>query len=131
MMVPNCVPIQSAVSGCYVTQHKLPTSLRCYVPCPDKWGFISTIPGSELKLKLDTTTPGGAPDALVRVELAILHSYEHMGQVSNLNLLQVHCGAGRQAWYSFRQCGWVIGSASGSIEPCAFTRCVAAPFKYL
>lgn len=72
-------------------------SLHCCVPCPDKWGFVSTIPGSELKFKLDTTTPGGAPDALVRVELAILHSYEHMGQVSELTLFKVQCGAGRQA----------------------------------
>ena len=46
-----------------------------------KWGFTSAVVGSTLRLRMDTSTPMGSNTTLLRGELAILKSYEHMGQV--------------------------------------------------
>ena len=43
-----------------------------------KAGFIATRPGSLLRIRLDTTVPGSAPNATVQLDLMYLQSYEHM-----------------------------------------------------
>jgi hypothetical protein len=43
-----------------------------------KAGFIATRPGSVLRIRLDTTVPGSAPNATVQLDLMYLQSYEHM-----------------------------------------------------
>ena len=44
-----------------------------------KWGFVSTVPGSELMLRVNTTAVTGKVGAMVAVQIAYLRSYENMG----------------------------------------------------
>eukprot|EP00798_Chlamydomonas_sp_ICE-L_P013622 gene13622-19500_t len=54
---------------------------------PTKFGFISDVPGSVLKIEINTTLPS-AENSLTLVELAHLRSYESMGQA------EVQCEGG-------------------------------------
>lgn len=45
-----------------------------------KWGYVSTEPGSMLKVQVNSTASSGAADHPVLVQLAYLKSYEHMGK---------------------------------------------------
>jgi DNA polymerase alpha subunit B len=45
-----------------------------------KWGYVSSKPGSLLRVAVNTTASSGAADHPVLVQLAYLRSYEHMGK---------------------------------------------------